>query len=135
MGIPKSYIPHVLRVLANAGYLTVERGQNGGYFLAKPAEDISMLDVLNVMEKTTRLNRCLEEDGYCDCFVPSTCPAHYVFDIAQQKFDEYFSSVSIADLFKVYQEQEMNVHGHASSEEDCRHCLHRDQHRDLLHHE
>lgn len=38
------------------------------FLLKKQPEDISMLDIINIFELTTKLNLCLEEDRYCSRF-------------------------------------------------------------------
>jgi Rrf2 family protein len=49
-GIPQRYLEQVLLALKRAGLLTSRRGAAGGYHLTRPPEDISVGDVLRVVE-------------------------------------------------------------------------------------
>lgn len=48
--IPERYLVQILLQLKGAGLVTSVRGSSGGYLLAKPAESIALLDVLNAID-------------------------------------------------------------------------------------
>jgi len=48
--IPPKYLEQVLRSLKNAGYLEAKRGIGGGYFLKTAPKNISLEDILQVVE-------------------------------------------------------------------------------------
>lgn len=48
--ISKNYFEQILNSLRNAGIISSIKGKNGGYFLAKPAEEIMFLDVFRALE-------------------------------------------------------------------------------------
>jgi len=48
--IPQRYLEQVLLALKRAGLLTSKRGSSGGYQLTRPAEDITVADVLRAVE-------------------------------------------------------------------------------------
>ncbi len=49
-GIPQRYLEQVLLLLKRAGFLASKRGSTGGYHLARPPADITVGDVLRVIE-------------------------------------------------------------------------------------
>jgi Rrf2 family protein len=49
-GIPQRYLEQVLLLLKRAGFLASKRGSTGGYHLVRPPEEISVGDVLRVVE-------------------------------------------------------------------------------------
>ena len=49
-GIPREYMAKILKELAEKGLLISYRGVNGGYKLKKPLEEISFLDILEVVQ-------------------------------------------------------------------------------------
>lgn len=55
---PARYMSRVLRDLTSAGLLRAYRGPSGGFELARAAADISVLDVVNVVDPIRRINRC-----------------------------------------------------------------------------
>jgi Rrf2 family protein len=53
-GIPERFLLKVLKPLVNARVLLSIKGPNGGYRLAKPAEEISMLEILEATDGDIR---------------------------------------------------------------------------------
>jgi Rrf2 family protein len=51
-GMPVKFVDHVLRQLRDGGLITSRRGRNGGYRLARPAELISLADVVHVLDES-----------------------------------------------------------------------------------
>jgi Rrf2 family protein len=49
-GIPHNFLENILGDLRRAGLVESRRGQGGGYLLAKPADQISMADVIRAVE-------------------------------------------------------------------------------------
>ena len=49
-GIPANFLENILRDLRRAGIVESRRGQQGGYALARPAEEISIADVIRAVE-------------------------------------------------------------------------------------
>ena len=72
VGINKMFVQKVLRVLRDAGVVSSTHGGTGGYRLAKKPEEIVLLDIILLFEKTMKINRCLELKGCCERY--ETCP-------------------------------------------------------------
>ena len=49
-GIPANFLENILRDLRRGGIVESRRGQQGGYLLARPAEEISIADVIRAVE-------------------------------------------------------------------------------------
>jgi Rrf2 family protein len=49
-GIPANFLENILRDLRRAGVVESRRGQQGGYALARPADEISIADVIRAVE-------------------------------------------------------------------------------------
>src|SRR3954451_2455629 len=59
-GVPSAYLAKHLQALAQAGIVESVAGRKGGYRLAKPATDISLLDVIDAVEGASPAFRCTE---------------------------------------------------------------------------
>lgn len=94
MGIP------LAKPLQKAGILTTQRGTGGGFALGRRPEDISLHEIVNLMEGTTRINRCLDPDGYCSRNGVGTCPVHKFYTHIQSYLDEAFQDKTIASLME-----------------------------------
>lgn len=64
--IPPAFVRRIVSRLSAAGILRTVRGSGGGITLARPAAQISLLDVVEAMEGPVSLNACVRE--------PHTCP-------------------------------------------------------------
>ena len=65
-GIPTDYMDQILMKLRAAGLIQSLRGRDGGYHLAKEADKISILDVLEAVEETEKLTSSQNAPGGSD---------------------------------------------------------------------
>lgn len=72
--IPRALVRRVVTRLATAGIIETTRGTEGGIQLARPAADISLLQVVEAMEGPVALNRCAIEPETCP--LSSACSVH-----------------------------------------------------------
>lgn len=95
-GIPENFLRKISAQLSSAGLVASQRGLGGGVTLARPAEVITLLDIIEAVEGKISLNKCL----VCDAFCPrdSWCAVHVVWGEAQAKLKEVLSSKSLAQL-------------------------------------
>jgi Rrf2 family protein len=59
--LPLSYLEHLVAKLRDAGLVTSVRGAHGGYRLARPAEEIAMLEVVQALEGPIAPMECFHE--------------------------------------------------------------------------
>ena len=57
-GLPLSYLEHVVARLRKAGLVQASRGAHGGYWLTRPADEITMDDVVLALEGTIAPMEC-----------------------------------------------------------------------------
>ena len=81
MDIPVRFLPQVMGDLAAAGLVSAETGRSGGYRLAKPADQVSLLDVIQAIEGDGRRRACVLRGGPCG--MDGFCDVHDVFFAAQ----------------------------------------------------
>lgn len=75
-GVPESYLLKHLKALAKNGILASFSGPAGGYGLAKPPSEISLLDIVHAVEGKTPAFRCSEirQRGPCSVNDPKAYP-------------------------------------------------------------
>lgn len=98
--IPESYIPKITKKLKEANIITACEGIKGGYSLAKKTEDISLFDIISATEITMRLNRCLEEDGFCSINATEHCKVHKILLDVQQTYDNLLKGIKVSEIIK-----------------------------------
>ena len=89
MGIPKNYVLKITHKLVEAGI--IER-------LAQKIDDITLLDILNIMEPTMRVNRCLEEDKFCSRYATENCPVRGFYCKLQEELEKSLKKMTIKRL-------------------------------------
>ena len=94
--IPPSFLAKIVSQLSVAGLLLTARGARGGVSLAKPAESISLLDVVEAIDGPILLNDCVGENKICD--YDSDCPLKPVWCDAQKMLLEQLSKANFAQF-------------------------------------
>lgn len=96
MAIPARFVPHVLADLVAAGLVTARTGRLGGYRLARPAAEITLLDVITAVEGDARRRACVLRG--IPCGTDGFCAVHPVFMAAQDAMLETLAAATLADV-------------------------------------
>jgi Rrf2 family protein len=94
--IPKSFLAKILQNLAKAGIVQSSRGLKGGFRLARKAEAISLLDVVESIEGPVSMNICAVDKK--KCIQGSTCSVHPVWVDIRADVENRLKGVSFEDL-------------------------------------
>jgi Rrf2 family protein len=102
-GVPAAYLAKHLQVLSRAGIVESVTGPGGGYRLARPASEISMLEVVEAIDGPEPAFRCTEIRRRGPAAVPAReythpCGIHAVMDRADAAWRSELAAVSIAQL-------------------------------------
>jgi Rrf2 family protein len=93
--VPQNYLAKVLQSLAQADLIVGRRGVGGGYRLAKAAEQISLLDVINAISPVERITACpLGLDNHAG----RLCPLHRRLDLAAKQTIDTFGGITLKDV-------------------------------------
>jgi Rrf2 family protein len=99
--IPKRFLESILLELKKSGYLASKLGKNGGYYLIKKPEDVTLLEIIRLFEGTIALLACTSEKYYqpCEhCKDESSCSIRHTFkDIREYTFNK-LAGTSLATL-------------------------------------
>ena len=96
--IPETYLAKIFQRLSKAVLLRSIRGLNGGFSLARPAEKITMREVIEALEGPIALNRRLLREG--ECKEEKGCPLHQVLGEAQERLLDILNRTTMEDLSK-----------------------------------
>jgi Rrf2 family protein len=102
-GVPAAYLAKHLQSLARAGILETIKGPRGGYRLARPAADITVLDVVEAIDGDEPAFRCTEIRRRGPAAMPARayprpCGIHLAFMRADEAWRAELSSTTVADL-------------------------------------
>lgn len=94
--VPTGYLAKVMQSLSRAKLVRAQRGLHGGFTLAFPASEITVLKVLNAVDPIRRFHECpLGLHGI------NLCPLHRSLDDAAQAIERTFGDTTVADLINV----------------------------------
>jgi len=96
MMVPEDFLAKILKTLVDQGLVRSARGPHGGYALARPAADVSFLEVIEAVEGPIAINVCL--DGEDPCAKASACTMVGVWKRGQEKMLEVYREAKLADL-------------------------------------
>lgn len=96
--IPRVFVSRILQALARAKIMVTVPGRNGGARLVRAPKDISVLDVIEAIEGSVSLNRCLIRKGLCSR--DDVCQIHPFWVEAREKLVTVLSKAKISQFVK-----------------------------------
>ncbi len=105
--IPYHFLGKILQVLVDEGLLISQKGNSGGFALAKSPEKISYLDIIECIDGSQLQHQCAM--GFAECSSESPCAIHDQWEKSRNELYTLFSDKNIAAMAKA-----MNKPGYKS---------------------
>ncbi|MBW6513493.1 MAG: Rrf2 family transcriptional regulator [Candidatus Syntrophosphaera sp.] len=96
--LPKKYVEHLLSSLKNAGLISSSAGSKGGYILARPAEKISLYDIMEAVDDHAMELNCGMDKQYC---LGTKCVLKPVFRDLAEKQRKLFRTYTLDKIGKI----------------------------------
>ncbi|MEW9096936.1 MAG: Rrf2 family transcriptional regulator [Clostridiaceae bacterium] len=96
--IPLRFLLKLLRKLIKAEIIKSYRGVNGGYALNKKRVDINLKQVIEAVDGPIAINRCLNNDDFCNAHNTDNCRIHYYLDKVQGTLIKELEKVTFETL-------------------------------------
>lgn len=96
LDIPVHYLAKVLQTLARRGLLESQRGRQGGFRLAKPADSVTAYDVVRALDDVKALESCIM--GESECGDEVACPLHKLWKSIRERFVKVLQSTTLREL-------------------------------------
>jgi len=94
--IPPSFLAKIVSQLSIAGLLHTSRGARGGVSLARPPQEITLLEVIEAIDGPIQLNECVGDAGACS--FDDDCPLRPVWCDAQEQLVNKLKGTNFADM-------------------------------------
>ena len=98
--LPRKYLEQVLLDLKKAGFLISKRGSGGGYVLARSPGDITIGEVLGVIDGPIRGLSCVTDWPHVTCPQKESCGLRSVMDDVGTAIGNVLNGVTFADVNK-----------------------------------
>ena len=102
--ISERYLEQIFSILRKGGIITSKKGAQGGYFLARTAADITVGEILNILEGDLKIVSSSEERNDIECFMQKN-----IWNNINRQIEEYFDSVTLEALVKDYIEGKIAI--------------------------
>jgi Rrf2 family protein len=102
LDIPSPFLGKILQVLVKHQLLTSSKGPHGGFFLNRPAIDIPVMEIIEIMDGKDSFDSCAIRTGPCDDTHP--CSMHNKLAPLRGEIKRVFSTETIADLASEFRE-------------------------------
>ena len=116
-GLPMPTVSKILGLMAKGGLLTSHRGLNGGFTLARPPAEISVADVVCLVDGPIALTECVD-DAASDCSFELACPARGPWRKINAAVKHALEGVTLAEIVTPF--------GHSAEDLQAGHEAHRE---------
>lgn len=94
--LPLPMVSKILKLLARDGLLASHRGVKGGYCLARPAEEISMAEIIAALEGPIAITECISVES--DCSHVALCPVSANWRRINEAVRAALEGISLAEM-------------------------------------
>jgi len=96
--LPHAYIEQLVGALRRAGLVTATRGHSGGYRLARPADQISLVDAVRALDGPILEMPCAGPTDLESCERPQDCSVHEVFERLHNSLSGMLGATTLAEV-------------------------------------
>ncbi|PTR23261.1 Rrf2 family transcriptional regulator [Pseudomonas sp. GV085] len=109
-GVPQDYLAKIFTKLAKGKLVVATEGVRGGFKLARPADEITLLDIVNAIDGRKSIFDCREIRGRCAVFdgtppewaLEGLCAIHGAMMVAQKRMEEALAQQTILDIARKF---------------------------------
>lgn len=94
--LPLPMVSKILKLLVREGLLVSHRGVKGGYGLSRPAEEISMAEVVAALEGPIAITECVDDDS--GCTHAPICPVRGRWNRINTALRQALAGISLAEM-------------------------------------
>jgi Rrf2 family transcriptional regulator, cysteine metabolism repressor len=101
--ISEKYLEHIFASLHRGGLVKAVRGRKGGYLLSKRPEEITLNEILSVLEGPCQLVDCVSDKNSCP--KSDTCATRDIWTMLGNRIEETLSNLTLALLVERQKEK------------------------------
>ena len=102
--ISERYLEQIFSILKKGGIINSKKGAQGGYFLARKPKDITVGEILNILEGELKIVSLSEEKNDIECFMQKK-----IWNNINRQIETYFNSITLEELVKDYIEGKITI--------------------------
>lgn len=102
--ISERYLEQIFSILKKGGIINSKKGAQGGYFLSRKPKDITVGEILNILEGDLKIVSPSEEKNDIECFMQKK-----IWNNINRQIETYFNSITLEELVKDYIEGKITI--------------------------
>jgi Rrf2 family iron-sulfur cluster assembly transcriptional regulator len=105
--IPYHFVAKILQDLTRKGLLVSHKGPAGGFGLALPAKNITILQIVEAIDGLSFLNNCVF--GFPDCNHNDHCAVHDQWEKIRERIQDMLASKNILEMAEINKKPQYNL--------------------------
>lgn len=97
--ISEYYLEQLFSPLRKAGLIKSIRGAQGGYMLTRPPGEITISDIIDVLEGPIEISQCVEEDS---CSNADNCATRLLWIRIKESMESVLKTTTLKDIVNDY---------------------------------
>src|SRR4030042_5221483 len=94
--ISEKYLSNIIVLLRNANFVNSVRGAHGGYTLAKEPSNITIKEIVDVLEGRPYLIECIKNNKVCER--NKLCPSHELWKNLETEIGKFLEGITLQNL-------------------------------------
>jgi Rrf2 family transcriptional regulator, cysteine metabolism repressor len=99
-GLSKGFVANILKSLCQEGFVASHRGVKGGYVLLRPAEEVSLAELMEALDDSFHLAECTRTPESELCTLSAVCPVRGAIADVHHRIREMLRGVTLAEIIR-----------------------------------
>ena len=106
--ISEKYLGNLIIPLKGAGFINSVQGARGGYYLARKPEEVTLLELVHLLEGNISIIDCIDDQSACAR--EAVCPTREAWGGLQKVINGYLETITLADLVESFRKRQSKEH-------------------------
>jgi Rrf2 family protein len=106
--ISEYYLEQLFSSLRKSDLIKSVRGAQGGYMLSRDPKDITVLQIMEVLEGPVEISDCIDENNEKSCGNMDCCATRLLWSRIKESIDSVMESTTLEDMLEDYKKMKIN---------------------------
>jgi Rrf2 family transcriptional regulator, cysteine metabolism repressor len=97
--LSRAFVANILKVLCHKGFVASHRGVKGGYVLQRPADEVSLAELMEALDDSFYLAECNKDGSAPMCSQTHLCPVRSAIGNVHRRIRDVLRNVTLAEVF------------------------------------
>jgi Rrf2 family protein len=99
--LSRAFVANILKLLCGKGFVMSHRGVKGGYALERPADEVTLAELMEALDDSFHLAECnkMTAGDLDQCSLTHICPVRHAIGEVHRRIREVLGQVTLAEIF------------------------------------